>query len=281
VVAELHRGACLPADLDRLAHRLQEPGRLVTDVAGVEAAEGGRDPRQLGQLGGRGEAPRRVDEPARQPERALAHGGGHQLAHRVQLGRCGRAVVQAHDRDAHAAVADQQGEVAGQRQPGQPAGVAVQVAPVPVEPGVQEGAGVAQQAGGRRGGRERREAAVAEHLGGHALPGHGRRAREARQREVRVGVQVDEPGSHHGAVGGDDPPRRRPPEPADLADHAPLHRHVAGHRLRAAPVDDPRTTDQQIMHASLRSSRTRPLAPARSPPPACTPRPSCRTIALL
>src|SRR3569623_89454 len=40
-------------------------------------------------------------------------------------------------------------------------------------------------------------------------------------------------------------------DPADRHDASVVHRHVAAKGRRAAPVDDPRVPDDQIMHRSL------------------------------
>ena len=102
-------------DADDLLNGRDEAGSvvaLVADVARVDAAALARDSCECDHLFRLREAAGRVEQPAREPERAVVHGAPHEPAHPVQLlgGRLGTR-RRLHHGAAHAAVADEERDV--------------------------------------------------------------------------------------------------------------------------------------------------------------------------
>ena len=87
--------SALGADADRLAHRREEPPRLVAHVRVVDAAVLRRDLRQLDDFLGLGVVGRDVEESGREAERAVLHRLAHEVAHFVEFLDGGGAVLHA------------------------------------------------------------------------------------------------------------------------------------------------------------------------------------------
>ena len=100
--------------------------------------------------------------------------------------------------------------------------------------------------GQRRGGRE---AAVADHLGGHALADLALRAGIEGQGEVGMRVDVDEAGRHDLAARVDRPARRAPGARLEGGDAPVAHRHVGLLPGRTRAVEDQSSADDDVVHA--------------------------------
>ena len=192
-----------------LGHGLGDPLRLVADVAGVDAAEGGDHLAEGDELVQRGVGPGGVGQAAGEADGAVLHGPGGELPHALHLRRRRLAVVPAHGRHPHVPVAHEGGHVGADALVLQAGEVAVEAGPVALEAaghGRVQGAVVGLVVPGRR----RRHAAVADDLGGDPLGHGGGGAALHQEGEVGVGVDVDEAGGDE-APGGIDP--GRPPRP--------------------------------------------------------------------
>jgi hypothetical protein len=113
--------------------------------------------------------------------------------------------------------------------------------------------------------RRHREAAVADDLERDALPDLRLGSLVERQGEVRMRVDVDEPGRDDLAAGVDLPPRRSRRSPLDGQEPAAADAHIGVDARRAGAVDHVAATNQQIVHDS---SPARRAGPARSLPTA-------------
>src|SRR5437762_2381040 len=90
---QLHTDVSPPSDLEVLLDRLQELRRLVADVARVEASLVPHDLAERGELVGRSEGARRVDEPRCEPDGPLVHRLREECAHSRELLLRRRAIV--------------------------------------------------------------------------------------------------------------------------------------------------------------------------------------------
>ncbi len=200
VVRQLDGDAGALADLERLGHRLDQVVSLVAHVGRVQAPPRRDGLRDAHELVGLRVGPRGEHEARRQAEGTLVHAARDELAHRADLRLGGRPLGHAHHGAAHVAVRDERRGVHGDA--GGPEARAV----------VRERGG-ARRVAARLAEDERQEArvhrvdlrvrglqpqtAVAHDLGRHALEHLGLRLRVGREREVAVGVHVDEAGSDH------------------------------------------------------------------------------------
>src|SRR5215510_12126877 len=191
-VADLDRQIALAPDVDRLSHRVEERGSLAPDVARIEApmARGGRG--EGHHLVGRRIGAGSIDEPGRQPPRPVLDAVGDVALHPAEL-RGGRGTArEAHRRDAQGAVADQLDHVERGAAGVEGTQVVADGAPAKVHRGGNmkgEPSKILEEFGRHR---SRREAAVADHLGGHALPYFRLGAAVVPEAPVRVRVHVDE-----------------------------------------------------------------------------------------
>ena len=96
---DLDLDAAFLADPHRLRDRADQAGALVAHVGGVEAVAAAGDAGQRDQVLGGLEAVGRIDERARNAERAGVHRGRDLGLHRRQLRRCRPAGAVAHDVD--------------------------------------------------------------------------------------------------------------------------------------------------------------------------------------
>ena len=102
--------------------------------------------------------------------------------------------------------------------------------------------------------RRDREAAMADDLGGDALSHLRVRRRIDRQREVRMGLDVDEPGTDHEPSGIDRLPRRARQGRADRRDAAAYNGEVGGPPGRPAAVEYRAAADQDVRGHGAESS---------------------------
>ena len=206
----------------------------------VVAAVRRHHPAQLDQLGGVREHPRRVGQPAAHPGRALSQPGREQVAHPVQLGRCGGPVLGTDHQHPQRALRDQVRRVAGDAAAVQPVQVLADAGPVEVEVVrlvVPAGDLLSQRGAGRRVHRCVRQAVLAEHLAGHALA-HLRGVLRVRQ-DLQIGMcmHVDEAGRQHQPGRIDPLPCSRARLVADSNDAAVVDEHVCEHPGRTGAVD--------------------------------------------
>ena len=96
--------------------------------------------------------------------------------------------------------------------------------------------------------RRDRKSTIADDLERDALADLRLRARVERQREVRVGVDVDEPGGDDLAAGVEHAAGRPGRARLDGGDAAVEHGDVGLAAGRAAAVDDVAATDQEVVH---------------------------------
>ena len=242
-----------------LGHGLGDPLRLVADVAGVDAAEGGDHLAEGDELVQRGVGPGGVGQAAGEADGAVLHGPGGELPHALHLRRRRLAVVPAHGRHPHVPVAHEGGHVGADALVLQAREVAVEAGPVALEAaghGRVQGAVVGLVVPGRR----RRHAAVADDLGGDPLGHGGGGAAFHQEGEVGVGVDVDEAGGDEAPGGVDGGSGRGPGEIANGGDAAVLDGHVGGARRGAGAVEEAASGDEQIVHgiSAGRSGRRPP-----------------------
>ena len=265
VVRELHAHARATADLDVLGDRLEEPRRLVADVARVEAALLTDDGAERGQLVRRPERARWIDEPGREADGTLVHRSAEERAHPFELGGARRPRVRAHHAGPERPMTDERAHVDrrlrtvdrrrvfAERRPG---AFDVESRELSIELRLGEAAH-------RRG----RSSAVATDDERHT---HVQRALERvvhEHRLVRVRVDVDEPGRDHSARDIE----HRGPVRGDVAldgdDHVAAHRDVRAALGCAGPVDDHPAAKDEIGHVRRRSRplpRSRRFATTRS-----------------
>ena len=111
VMRDLRRQMAFLTDADRFLDTVDDVGRLVAHVRGVDPAHLPRHARQLDDLLGRREVARNVKQPGAESERAVAHGFAHQRFHFLDfLGRR-FAIDISDDNLAHASLADERREI--------------------------------------------------------------------------------------------------------------------------------------------------------------------------
>src|SRR5215467_10263520 len=249
-VTDLDREIGFASDMDRLADRIQEGGALAPDMARVEAAVACGGGRERDHLVGRCERAGRVDEPGRETPRAVLDAVGDRALHPAELGRRRRAAREAHRRDPHGAVADQLDHVErGAARVERPQVVADR-APAKVHRGrnmKREPSKILEEL--RRHGR-RREAAVADDLGGHTLAHLRLGPAVVPQAPVRVRVHVDEARGQHLARRVQVPARGLTVQIADGRDLVVLDPDVRAAPGTSGAVDDLGALDLQIKHGS-------------------------------
>jgi len=243
---------------DRLADRVEDPTRLVAHVRGIGAAVPPDWLQERVQLRRSREGSGRGEEPRGEPGGA----GGEPLLqeppHPGQLPVVGRAVIEAYRHRAQSVVADLHRGV--HRGRGKAIHVLGESAGARLDPGSEAREILLKQPrAARRRGRDR-EAAMTDHLGGHPLEYLAFRRGRIGQREVGVGLHVDEAGRDDEAVhverragGGPVPRRERYDDPVP-------DRDVGARRRRSGPVQDRAPPNDQIVH------RACPPDPARRRP---------------
>ena len=241
VMRDLDGHAAFLADANGLPHRIEQSRRLVAHVGGVEPAARAHLAREVDDLLGARVAPGLVDETGREPHRPRLHPLAHPGAHLVHLAGRGRALGESHGSRTQRAVPHEHGDV--QAGPGflHPLEILAEA-----RPRRRGGAGMNPREAPDRGvvGHHAR-AAVADHVGGHALhhlEGHGGIEEDG---EVIVAVHVDEAGAHRHAPRVDlrAPPLRHRPHDGDLLAG---HRHVGPHAGRAGAVEHRAPANHQI-----------------------------------
>ena len=244
-MGDLQPDGRLPGDAQRLGNRLEDLGLLVAHVGGVEAAGRGRHPAERDELIGLGEAPGRIFEPGRQPQRPAGHGLGDEGLHPLELFGRGRPVVVAHGRGPHGPVTDEGGVVQGrsrlldaaQKAPGVPP---VELEPVflrQVRPHLLESL---------LGDRERRAAALAADERGHPLADGALGPGIDEKTDVGVVVDVDEAGRDGQTVGDDPGPGPRLGDLADEPDRAVDDADVRPDGRPSRAVVDRAARDEQV-----------------------------------
>ena len=197
----LEPGARAPSRLDQLLGGHEQPGALggrVPDVRRVELPTPGCNLHQRDHLGVQGVDPRGHREARRQAHGAGVQRLGHQGLHPLDLPRIGRPRLHAQHRLPHGPVAYLSGDV--QRGAVGPQGVEVAAEvrprrlPVGLEPGAPRVQVFSREAdqGGAQG-----ESAVAYVLQRDPLAYLAVGGPIDEEVEVRVAVEVDEPGRHH------------------------------------------------------------------------------------
>jgi hypothetical protein len=237
---------------DRLAHGLEDASRLVADVGGVRSAVTPDHREQLVQLVRAGEGAGRGEEAGGQADGAGRQALVEQPSHRgpLLLGR--RAVVQPDGHQAQGVVADLHDHV--HRGGREAVHVPGEARLRDLDPGGEAGQVLLEQAGAPGHGWRDGEPAVTDHLGRHALEHLALGPRRVGQREVRVGLDVDEPGRHHQAAGVDRAARRPRVGRGDRDDPAVADRDVRAHRGRPVAVQHLPAADDEIVHVELPDS---------------------------
>ncbi len=271
-VRQVQGAARAAGDRDHLGVALERPGAVAALVRPEEAAVSGDHFAQCDQLGGVGVHAGRVAQARRQAHRARFEAVRHERAHGLELGRGGRAVVPAHGEHPDGAVGDEVGgvrrgplvdpvEVLADRAPGE-----VHV----VRAAVPGGDGLPHLRRGRLVDRRVAEPVLSEHLQGAALAELGEVVVVGQDRQLGVGVHVDEAGRAHQAARVDAPPPVQ--AVADGGDAAALDGDVGAEPVGAGAVDDLGAADDEVRlgHAwpFVRVRSVRPRSPARRSPPA-------------
>ncbi|CAO0835742.1 hypothetical protein SMICM17S_12212 [Streptomyces microflavus] len=235
-----------------------ECARAVTAVVrAVVAPVAGHHPAELGEFGVLRVHPGGVGQAGRHADRALPHPLVHQLLHPGQFGVGGGAVLPADGVHPYRALRDEVGGVHGDALAAEVAVQAVQVAadraPVEVDVGavtVPAGDGAADL-GQRAVVRRRvRQAVLAQHFERDALCRLRAVVRVAQQRQITVGVHVDESGGQCEAVrvdrAGGGGAGAGGALAVDLGDPAAVDRHIGAVGRLAGAVDNERVAQDQV-----------------------------------
>ena len=246
-VHDLHMHAAGFGHVDRLLHRVEHVIGLVAQVGEVGGVVRLQHAAERVHLGGPGVGARRGEQPGGQPERTRAQALFEQIDHLPELGRGGLAVAHAHGHQAQRVVADQHAGV--HRGVGERVEILRKRQLAERRPRRRRAEIILQQfdlAG--QAGRDR-EAAMADDLGGHPLAHLAFGLGIDRQREVRMGLDVDEARRHgeprcvDGLAGG------LFDAPADRGDTAVADGDVARRAGRSAAVINQPAADQDVVHA--------------------------------
>ena len=196
--------------------------------------------------------------PVEKPNAPASSASPSERVHAPGLVRGGRPPLESHRGDPERAVADELHDVDGEPGAAQPVQPGAEARPVPVELGRRGTRAHSRSEPAARRRRGRREAAHARHLGGDALPDLGLRRGAGEEREVRVGVHVDEAGRDHAPGGIDHVGGLARERRADGRDTVPGQRDVRrggrGRRSRRRP--SPRESAVEG-HARLRPAACR------------------------
>ena len=247
-MAHVHGEFRLPADADRFVHRGEQVAALAADMARVDAALGRRGARQRHDLLGSAVDPGYVDEPGREPYRALGDGVADERRHAVEvvLRRCPRP--QTEHLLADGAVTDQRGDV--HRRVGGVDRLQVVGPRAPRRGSVVGGIGVGEP--NRfvpRRERPRRRSAIPHHDGRHPLADRARHLRQDHRREVRMVVDVHEARRHHGPGCIQRPDRvRRLAVPSDHLDAVGGGADPGREGRRTGPVHDGGVRHHEVEH---------------------------------
>ena len=122
-VREMHRQIGLAPDAQRLFRRREQSFAFLAQMGLVQPALQARLARERDDFLRLREALRRIIQPRRKPERALAHALGDEAAHRLQFGRRRRARNLADDRFAHGAEARERPDIDADAKPLEPLGL--------------------------------------------------------------------------------------------------------------------------------------------------------------
>ena len=244
-VGDLHRHPAPLADRDGFLGRLLERGRLAPDVREVEPAaarHAAGEPHQLVRVA---VDAGRVHEPGGEAEGARVERFREQPLHALLLLRRHRARRGPDRGQPQRPVAHELHDV--HRGAERPQVIEVLAEGVPGDGDLAADAArpLLHQIRAARGDRGRREAAHADHLGGHALAHLGLGRRTLVVDQVRVRVDVDEAGGDHQALGVDHPLRLAGQPRPHRRDAIALHRDVGGARGRAAAVHHRAVPDQE------------------------------------
>ena len=232
----------------RLAEAEVVVGIAVADVRRVQPPAAGRDVAQRDHVLGRADAARPVLEAGGEPVGALVERFVDERRHRPGFLDVGGAQLVAHHRPMHRTLPDERGHVDAERRGAQPLQVLPEALPAQVDGAVLRVADRAVPGVFGPGDRRATVAALADHLGGHALVDLALRPAVDDQGEVGVGVNVDEAGAHcapaeiqalFGLLIGQIP---------HAGDAPVLETDVRGERLRARTVEDLATGQNQIEH---------------------------------
>ena len=240
----------------------------VLHVAADEPAAS-RDPlHERALLIGAGGTGRWILEAEREPDRALVHGPIEVRDHRGDLVRTGGPLLEADDRRPDRSVAHEEGAVRGVS-----GSDSIEVlpdrAPVDGHGGLPRRRALGDAPGVAVGDRRVRLAAVADDLGRHALAEGRAGGRLLEQREVGVGVDVDDAGADDRTAGVDDDVRRRARRGRQDLQAVADDADVARMRWSARAVDDRPARDEDIeRRPDRRLGADGDVRPRRHEPPA-------------
>ena len=237
----------------------------IAHVGRIQPVPAGRDLAQRDDVLRCADVPRPVLQPGREAVRALVEGFVEQIGHAPRLFDGRRAKLVAHHRPVHRAVPDERRHVHARPARVEALQVLAEALPAHVHlavVGVSDGAvpGVPGTGDGRAA-----MAALADDLGGDPLVDLALRPPVDQQREVGVGMQVDESGADGKPVQLDALRRFLPRQVADARDPAVADADVGPERRAAGPVEDLPAGKCQVDHdgplpgnAALRPPGRRP-----------------------
>jgi hypothetical protein len=231
---------------DRLADGLEDSSGLVSHVGGVRSAVTPDHREEPVQLIRAGEGAGRGEEAGGQADGAGRQALVEQPSHRGPLVVGRRTVVQPDGHQAQRVVADLHDHV--HRGGRKPVHVLGEARLPDLDPGGEAGQILLKQGGAPGQRRRDGEPAVTDHLGRHALAHLALGPRRIGQREVRVGLDVDESGRHDQAPGVDRAARGSGVGRGDRDDLPVAYRDVRAHGGRPGTVQHLTAADDEIVH---------------------------------
>ena len=248
-VRDMHGCLRLPAH----PQGLLDPGLYIVsyppDVRRINPAVFGRRPGDGDQLFGRGVPGGEVVEACLDAGRPLLHDLAGQILHAPDLGGGGRTGIPPHRLRPHR-VETHLGHRIDGYPPVEQRQVFRGVGPFPIRfrrpvEHFQVGLHLLQTG---RGQRRVGEAVRRQQVGGDSLPEPGFEAVPPQQRELGMGVDVDESGADHRAADVHRPPRRPSFEPTHLGDAVSRQAHISPKPRPPGPVHHGSSGQQPIQH---------------------------------
>ena len=238
------------ADGDDLTDGVSHTLGLVANMGGIDAVVAADYLAEFDEFFERGIGPRSICQAGGKTDGPILHGLRGQLLHLVHFRGRRRTVVIAHGSDADIAVADQCGYVGADALVFEAPEVFAEGDPVALQAaghGRIERTVVEFAVAGGSGG----DAAVADDLGGDPLSQTAAGAAVDQERQIGVGVSVDQSGSDKAAAGVDGAACSDLSEFADAGDAAFQDGEISGKPGAAAAVDEAGVADEDIVHGGF------------------------------